>query len=157
MVLAGALLLMLGAPATARAERSVPVVVEPSTPAVPEVPRIETPAATFVPGLVLELDAANGGERPGFSMHRARLSLDAEVDRLQGLGGFLRLGVGEGDVPSPLLDAVLRFRVVGAPGACGWLSSYVIEVITVLTVVSEPVGPTSVISQPKSNSPRTCL
>lgn len=116
VVLASAVLLTIAAPSPARAEPPVRVVVDPATPASPETPRIETQAATFVPGLLLQLDAANRGERAGFSMHRARLSLDAEVDRLQGLGGFIRIGVGEGDVPSPLLDAVIRFRIVGRGG-----------------------------------------
>jgi len=112
-----AFVLSFVAPRAALADdREAPVVVEPAAPAAPERPRIETDAATFVPGLVLQLDAANAGERPGFSMQRARLSLDAEVERLQGLGGFVQLGVGAADAPSPLLDAVVRFRVVGRGG-----------------------------------------
>jgi hypothetical protein len=114
VALALAVLLTLG---RARAEdRRAPVVVEPSPPAAPDVPRIVTDAATFTPGLVLSLDASNGGDRPGFSIGRARLSLDAEVDRMQGLGGFVALGAGALDTPSPLLDAIVRFRIVGRGG-----------------------------------------
>ncbi len=113
------LVAMLWTSLPARAEDPAPavgVVVEPSAPAVADRTTIETDAARLTPGLVLQLDAANAGERPGFSMHRARISLDAEVDRLQGLGAFVQIGAGAVDAPSPLLDAFVRFRVVGKGG-----------------------------------------
>jgi hypothetical protein len=112
-----ALVAILWTTSPARAEeRAPPVVVERSAPAVPDRTAIETDAARLTPGLVLQLDAANAGARPGFSMHRARISLDAEVERLQGLGAFVQLGAGAADSPSPLLDAFVRFRVVGRGG-----------------------------------------
>jgi len=105
------LVVVLAAPAAVWADEPA-VIVEPSAP--PERPRASWRAgpADLDAGALVQLDAARGGERPGYAIRRARLRLGARLEKLLHLGLRFQAELSPvAEEPQGLLDAVIEFRL----------------------------------------------
>lgn len=105
-----ALLLALAVPRLARADEPT-VIVEPSP--LPERERATWQAgpAELEAGGLVQLDAARGGERPGYSIPRARVRFAARLEKLLHLGLRLQAELSPVADQRGLLDAVIEFQL----------------------------------------------
>ena len=108
-VRAAALCLLVALPAVAWADELV--VIEPAEPAPREAVGWRAGPAELEVGALVQLDAARGGARPGYSLRRARARLAARMEKVLHLGLRLQAELSPLADPRGLLDALIELRI----------------------------------------------